>query len=163
MTTDMTSTHLRQYAILGAQARLREIEDEVAAIHRTFPELRQKGSVATNTPAADNNGSRQARGAGPRGRRGRRGSMSAAARKAASERMTKYWAAKRASADGQSTAADQPRGKSARATKRSRKTSRKASKGRTGSRKISAAGRKRISDAQKARWAKARSQKGNAA
>jgi hypothetical protein len=64
--------------------------------------------------------------------------MSAAARKAASKRMTEIWAMRRSK-------------------KASEETRKLISKSKTGKpRKLSAAGRKRISDAQKRRWAEAR-------
>ena len=88
----------------------------------------------------------------PVARRKRRG-MSAANRQAVSERMRKYWAERRApKSNGADSAA--PAGTQKRASKggRSRKNAKKAAKG--GTRKMSAAARKRISDAQKARWAK---------
>ena len=123
---------LRKWAVSGAERRLLEIATEAAAIYRAFPELRQRGTGGRATestlPAA----------AG--GRRRRNAGMSAANRKAVSERMKRYWAARR----GGSTRA-----------------SRGASKTATGGRrKLSAAARKRISDAQKKRWAAHRKEKG---
>jgi len=86
--------------------------------------------------------------------------MSGAQRKAVGERMKKYWAAKRAAANGaagkESPSADTPKAVS----KRGRTAKRAKAAGKRGARKMSAAARKRISDAQKARWAK---QKGAAA
>jgi hypothetical protein len=72
---DLSREQLRRLARVGAQARLEELRAEEAAIHRAFPGL------AAKPPAAKG------------GRR--RGRMSAAARKAVSERMKKYWAERR--------------------------------------------------------------------
>jgi hypothetical protein len=131
----MDRSELLRLARLGAVARLTEIEQERQAILRQFPNLRGGGrgtGEATGQVAAN-------------GRRRRSREMSAARRKAVSERMRKYWAARReASGDGRSTAA-----KPAAARGRRRR----------GPRRMSAAARKRISLAQKARWAKLRAAK----
>jgi hypothetical protein len=72
---DLNRSDLKKLARLGAKARLEELRQEEAAIRRAFPELFSKG--AGTPPAA-------------KGGRGRRRRMSAAARKAVSDRMTKY-------------------------------------------------------------------------
>ena len=127
---------LRQWAVKGAEQRLQEIAVEAAAIHQAFPELRDRGqrgaALATAVTAA-------------RGRRRGRGNMSAAQRKAVSERMRKCWAGRRESAGGATPAG------SAKAAARPARTA--AAKRPRGPRKMSAAARKRISDAQKKRWA----------
>jgi len=137
-------TELQRYALLGAQARLQELAEEAANIYRTFPQLRTRtGSVGTTT-----SGESEA----PATRR-RRFRMSAAQRKAVGKRMKKYWAARRAAngaAGKESPSADTPKAVS---KKRRTPKSGKAT-GKRGARKMSAAARKRISDAQKARWAK---------
>ena len=126
---------LRQWAVRGAEQRLQEIAAEAAAIHQVFPELRGRGirgaAAATAVTAA-------------KGRRRGRGNMSAAQRKAVSERMRKYWAARRAGTGG-ATSAGSAKAAAARPAR--------AAKGTRGPRKMSAAARKRISDAQKKRWA----------
>jgi hypothetical protein len=78
----LSGERLREFARNGADVVLKQLRAEIIAIERTFPEL-----------------------ALPRGRRALRRSiaqattrtrhMSAAARKAVSERMTKYWAERR--------------------------------------------------------------------
>jgi hypothetical protein len=69
---------LRQLARLGARARLDELRQEEVAIRAEFPELfRGRGQAPAN-------------GASPSRRR-----MTAANRKAVSERMRKYWAERR--------------------------------------------------------------------
>jgi hypothetical protein len=76
---------LRKLARHGAAAAIAELEAEIYAIRKTFPEV---GRAARSAKAA---GERLAR---------RRKSMSAAARKAVSARMKKYWAARRAAKSG---------------------------------------------------------------
>ena len=82
---DLTREELHRLARLGAKSRLEELRREESAIRRAFPDLfggRQR------QPASS--GGRPAR------RRRRKGKgMSAAARKAVSDRMKKYWAARR--------------------------------------------------------------------
>lgn len=73
---------LRELAKAGAENLLKQLRAEIIALERTFPELAlPKGRRALR---------RSLREAGATTRR-----MSAAARKAASERMTKYWAERR--------------------------------------------------------------------
>jgi hypothetical protein len=75
---DLSREDLRRLARLGASARLAELRREEAAIRAAFPDLFRgiPRSAASTAPR-------------------RRNHMSAAARKAVSERMTKYWAARR--------------------------------------------------------------------
>jgi hypothetical protein len=80
---DLTRNELQHLARLGAKARLEELRQEEAAIRRAFPDLFSRG------------GSRQDAPAGKAGRTRRRRKMSAAARKAVSDRMRKYWADRR--------------------------------------------------------------------
>ena len=81
--SDLNRDQLQRLARLGAQARLEELQREEAAIRAAFPDLvrRRRGRRAA-APAASG------------GRKRRRG-MSAANRKAVSERMKKYWAERR--------------------------------------------------------------------
>src|SRR5437762_7129723 len=76
---------LQRLARHGASAAIAELEAEIYAIRKAFPELGRAASSATA--------------AGKRLGRTRR-SMSAAARKAVSARMKKYWAARRAAKAG---------------------------------------------------------------
>jgi hypothetical protein len=138
MMAEFDSAQLRQWAARGAEQRLLEIAAEAAAIYKAFPELRDRSEKASSpvTTAV----------AAKAGRRGR-SNMSAAQRKAVSERMRKYWAGRRQSAGGAPSAGSAKAGGAAR-------PARTAAAGRTrGPRKMSAAARKRISDAQKKRWA----------
>jgi len=75
-------SELLQLARAGAEARLRQLAEEIDAIRRTFPDLRRGGRRAE---AATFTGKRKP---GVRG-------WTATQRKAAAERMKKYWAAKR--------------------------------------------------------------------
>ena len=80
---DLNREELQRLARLGAKARLDELEREEAAIRRAFPDLfrggrgRRAAAPASKVPAR------------------RRKGMSAAARKAVSDRMKKYWAERR--------------------------------------------------------------------
>lgn len=79
---------MKALARAGAEARLRELLAEIEGIRRAFPGIGGAGrgrSRATATPAATK----------PPARRGRRKPMTAAEKKAVSDRMKKYWAGRR--------------------------------------------------------------------
>jgi hypothetical protein len=76
---NLNQEQLRRLAQLGAKARLEELREEEAAIRAAFPDLFGRGRQGARAVAA------------PRRRR----RMSAANRKAVSERMRKYWAERR--------------------------------------------------------------------
>ena len=82
MPTRLTPERLRDLARAGAEAVLKELRAEIVAIERTFPELalpkRRKAIRKSLTKATT-----------------RARTMSAATRKAVSERMKKYWAERR--------------------------------------------------------------------
>ncbi len=90
----LTPQELNRLARLGAQARLEELQQEAAAIRAAFPDLfgaaragrRGRKARAAAAPSGSAKAGRKTR---------RRSQMSAAARKAVSERMRKYWAARR--------------------------------------------------------------------
>jgi len=124
---------LRKWAVSGAEQRLLEIATEAAAIYKAFPELRDRG---TESPAAEAPGPGAAAASRRAGRK-----MSTANRRAVSDRMKKYWAARRGGTAGAAT----------RTTKTSSRTAARSAA--SGPRKLSPAARKRISDAQKKRWA----------
>jgi hypothetical protein len=92
---DLSPDELRQLARLGAQRRLEELRQEEAAIRAAFPDL--------DRPRSGRGLARRRRGAKPAGAIGaaqpaatrRRRTMNAAQRRAVSERMKKYWAARR--------------------------------------------------------------------
>lgn len=90
----MARLDLRAWAVKGAEQRLVEIAEEARVIFQSFPELRERGRGFDLPKGATRAGSPQADSAKPRRRRRK---MSAAARKAVSERMKKYWAQRRKS------------------------------------------------------------------
>jgi hypothetical protein len=75
---NLSQEQFRRLAQLGAQARLLELRQEEAAIRAAFPELAGDGRQVAENGAAT-----------------ARRRMSAAARKAVSVRMRKYWAERR--------------------------------------------------------------------
>jgi hypothetical protein len=81
---NLSQEQLRRLARLGAMARLEQLRQEEAAIRGEFPELFGRGRQAQ----AGDSGVK-------RGRPRRRRAMSAAARRAVSVRMRKYWAERR--------------------------------------------------------------------
>jgi hypothetical protein len=74
---------LRRLAVVGARARLHELQGEIAALVRAFPEIGarvgQRAAVSVR-----------------RKKPGRKTPMTAAERKQVSERMKRYWASRRA-------------------------------------------------------------------
>jgi hypothetical protein len=82
MSKSLTPERLRELARDGAGLALQRLRAEIIAIERTFPELaiaRKRRALRRSLKAATNRTSR----------------MSAAARKAVSERMKRYWAERR--------------------------------------------------------------------
>lgn len=73
---------MREFARMGAEAALRQLRAEIIAIERTFPELA--------LPRRRHAAKKAMREVSKRAR-----TMSAAARKAVSVRMKKYWAERR--------------------------------------------------------------------
>jgi hypothetical protein len=78
----LSAEKLRDLARTGAEVTLNRLRAEIIAIERTFPELAlpQRRRALRRTVKQATNRTRQ---------------MSTAARKAVSERMTKYWAERR--------------------------------------------------------------------
>jgi hypothetical protein len=153
MANQLNETELRRFALVGAEARLLQITEEAATIQRLFPELRQR-TQAGRTSSSGKGREREAATEPATAKRGRkRSSMTAAQRKAVSDRMSKYWAARR-KATGQASAKAGSSGVARAASTRA-----SAGKAKRGPRKMSADARRRISEAQKARWAKHRSTK----
>ena len=97
MPTTQARNTLREYARLGATRRLEELREEEARIRAAFPELFRPGRGGPRSAAAA--ASEAAENGSPRRRR-RRGGMSPAQRKAVSERMKRYWAARRKAKNG---------------------------------------------------------------
>ena len=83
MARTMTDDQMKRLARLGAAARLEQLQEELTALRAAFPGL---GATRGRKPAAP-----AAKATAPRKRR----KMSAANRKAVSERMSKYWADRR--------------------------------------------------------------------
>ncbi len=77
----LSRPQLLKLARAGAQARLAELQAEIDAIRRSFPDLRGGKEAAKSAGAS---------------RSGRRG-WTPAQRKAAADRMKKYWAARKSS------------------------------------------------------------------
>jgi hypothetical protein len=73
---------LKAYARQGAATRVAELNAELAAIYRVFPDLR--GGVKANAPR----------------RKRKRPGMTAAQKVAVSKRMKRYWAARRSKMAG---------------------------------------------------------------
>jgi hypothetical protein len=85
--TNLTDIQLRSLARLGAIARLKELDDEAAAIRKAFPGLKKAGEpVAETAPTATPSS---------KARKSKGRMMSAEARKLQSEKMKAYWAKKR--------------------------------------------------------------------
>ncbi len=84
---NLSAEQLRRLARLGAMARLEQIRAEEAAIRAEFPELFGRGARREESGREGGRQRRDAGGVGP--------AMSAAGRKAVSERMRKYWAEQR--------------------------------------------------------------------
>jgi hypothetical protein len=78
----LNAEKLRELARTGAEVTLKRLRAEITAIERTFPELAlpKRRRALRRTVKQATNRTRQ---------------MSAAARKAVSERMKKYWAERR--------------------------------------------------------------------
>ena len=97
---NLNAEQLRRLARLGAMARLTQIREEEAAIRGEFPELFGRGMEGQAPARGGRQGTMRTEAAEPsrngEARRGRR-KMSAAARRAVSIRMRKYWAERRKS------------------------------------------------------------------
>ena len=79
----IASAELRRLAVVGARARLQELQGEIAALVSAFPEIGRAGARPGVTAIK-------------RRKPGRKTPMTAAERKEVSERMKRYWAGRRA-------------------------------------------------------------------
>jgi len=79
----IASAELRRLAVVGARARLQELQGEIAALVSAFPEIGRTGAKPAGTNIK-------------RRKPGRKTPMTAAERKEVSERMKRYWASRRA-------------------------------------------------------------------
>jgi hypothetical protein len=84
--------NVRKWALIGAEQRLVELADEAAAIHRMFPELRQRRRSARPGPSLADGNAAPAGG----GRRKRKRRLSPEARKRISDAQKARWARQRA-------------------------------------------------------------------
>ena len=91
---NLNAEQLRRLARLGAMARLDQLRAEETAIRAEFPELFGRGIRRADGAGGRAGASAPVERAG-KTRRRRRRAMSAAGRKAVSERMRKYWAERR--------------------------------------------------------------------
>lgn len=101
---ELSRQELQRLARLGAQRRLEELRREEAAIRAAFPDLegagetrrgRRRGRTGRSQPAAGGDTAAAQAGAAKAKRRPRR-RMTAAQKKAVSDRMKKYWARRKA-------------------------------------------------------------------
>ena len=98
MAKKLTADEMHRLARLGAAAKLAQLEREIAALKRAFPGLKAQAARTPSPPA----GPAALPPPGPPARpRSRRSPMSAAERKAVSERMKRYWDARRKDAGTQ--------------------------------------------------------------
>jgi hypothetical protein len=88
MAKSLSQQDVRGLALIGAQARLDALRAEMQSLLGAFPELARKRGPGTARSV-------RAEGAAKPRRRGRRRAMSAEERRAVSERMKRYWAARR--------------------------------------------------------------------
>jgi hypothetical protein len=94
---DLSRSELQRLARLGAQARLEELRQEEAAIRAAFPDLFRGGPRRGRRPGRAGGADQDAEANSASGTRRRRRTMSPAQRRAVSERMKRYWAARRRS------------------------------------------------------------------
>ena len=94
MAKGLSPTDFHKLARIGAAARLAELEREIASLRKVFPGLKAASPDAAPAAAAP---ALPARLTARASKRGRKKPMSAAERKAVSERMKRYWADRRKS------------------------------------------------------------------
>jgi uncharacterized protein YicC (UPF0701 family) len=86
------SSHILELARKGAEHRYAELQAEIATLVKHFPHIAKK--TGRQISKAVSHGAASIEAEAPKVRR-RVKKMSAAARKAVSDRMTKYWATRR--------------------------------------------------------------------
>jgi hypothetical protein len=89
--SELSKDDLRRFARLGAMKRLDDIRREEAAIRQTFPELFGGAKAGAASKSGTTRKASKAR---------KRSKMSSAMRQEVSERMKKYWAARRKAKNG---------------------------------------------------------------
>ena len=92
MAKKLTADEMHRLARIGAAAKLAQLEREIAALKRAFPGLKPRFAPA---PVAAPGAARPPQPPAAALPRSRRSPMSAAERKAVSERMKRYWDARR--------------------------------------------------------------------
>ena len=92
MAKKLTAAEMHRLARLGAAAKLAQLEREIEALKRAFPGLKAQPAPA---PATAADGAARPEPGPPVPHGSRRSPMSAAERKAVSERMKRYWDARR--------------------------------------------------------------------
>lgn len=92
MAKELTSAEIQRLARVGAAAKLAQLEREIAALKRAFPGLKAHERPAQEIPAG---GAARLDPGQPARRRSPRPPMSAAERHAVSDRMKRYWDARR--------------------------------------------------------------------
>ncbi len=91
------SSHVLEMARKGAEHRYEELKTEIAHLVKSFPHVAK--SAGQGASRATSRGLAAVEAEAPKVKRRVR-KLSAAARKAVSDRMTKYWAARRATKTG---------------------------------------------------------------
>jgi hypothetical protein len=93
----LAKVDMKEYARIGAEARVAQLHAELNEIYRAFPSLRsRRGADAAGAPAKSPQGAQ---------RRGRR-TMTAAQRLEVSRRMKRYWAGRRRAGSGKKKGQD---------------------------------------------------------
>ena len=92
MAKKLTEAEMHRLARIGAAAKLAQLEREIAALKRAFPGLKPR---ETRVPAAPADGAAPLGAGRPPRRRSPRPPMSGAERNAVSDRMKRYWDARR--------------------------------------------------------------------
>ena len=128
---------------LGMEVELQRLEERAAQLRAWLGKLPARAAAAVRRVAGTDGAS------SPSTRRRRKRTMSVEARKRISEAQKARWAKQRGTTETTTSSAS---GSSAAGSRSAKRTERGAAK--RGRRKMSVAARKRISDAQKARWAK---------
>jgi hypothetical protein len=102
----LSGEQLKALARQGAAQRYQELQKELAALTATFPELARGGGRKRSASTA------------PKAAGRRRRSMNAAQRKEVSERMTRYWAARRAEKGASGAGAGKAKGRRRKSAKK---------------------------------------------
>ena len=103
----LSGEQLKALARQGAAQRYQELQKELAALTATFPELARGGKRGAATVTKTSTAASR-----------RRRSMNAAQRKEVSERMTRYWASRRAEKAAGSGTAGKGKGRRRKAAKK---------------------------------------------